>query len=163
MRLISIIIEYLENTSMYVYIVPTLRYFVLLEFNKKMKKNIFIEYNIDINVNLKTQREFANMNELLVIFQNLFQLRSCCDVVRNGRSDVEVHCDVVIKSKRHVMSRSYTRLTNDVIFLLSKVFRPEESFRRRLFEINLLIVFIEYHSLIPFLTKRAYSSMYGFQ
>lgn len=95
MRLMSIIIECLENTSMYVYIVPTLRYFVLLEFNKKMKKNIFIEYNIDINVNLKTQREFANMNELLVIFQNLFQLRSCCDVVRNGRSDVEVHCDVV--------------------------------------------------------------------
>lgn len=52
MRLMSIIIECLENTSMYVYIVPTLRYFVLLEFNKKMKKNIFIEYNIDINVNL---------------------------------------------------------------------------------------------------------------
>lgn len=50
MQLMSIIIERLKNYS---YIVPTLKYFVLLEFNlkKKIQKNekkfIFIEYNID--------------------------------------------------------------------------------------------------------------------
>lgn len=50
MQLMSIIIERLKNYS---YIVPTLKYFVLLEFNlkkknlKNEKKIIFIEYNTD--------------------------------------------------------------------------------------------------------------------
>lgn len=66
-----------------------------------------------------------------------------------------------------VLSKTFylTRLSQNEkkYFYISKMFRPEESFRWRLLEIHLLTVFVEYHCLIPLLTKRPNFSLYGFQ
>lgn len=97
-------------------------------------------------------REYANINEL----KGEGIREKVCGFTKNILIFVE-----------SVLSKTFylTRLSQNEkkYFYISKMFRPEESFRRRLLEIKLLAVFVEYHCLIPLLTKRPNFSLYGFQ